>query len=54
MTIYNVEDIFQEDPLNPDNVIMTIPQELCDELHWQPGDTLTITVQDDKLILNKK
>ena len=39
---YKVEDIFEDDPDNPDNVLMKIPDEIAERMGWQPGDTLSI------------
>ncbi len=43
MIEYKVEDIFEEDPDNPDNVVMKIPDEVSERMGWKPGDTLRIT-----------
>jgi bifunctional DNA-binding transcriptional regulator/antitoxin component of YhaV-PrlF toxin-antitoxin module len=43
---YNVEDIFQDDPDNPENVIMTIPDEIMEKMGWTAGDTLSFDIQD--------
>lgn len=53
MTIYKATDIFKDIPDDPDNVHMQIPEEICKELNWVPGDTLTITVEDSKIIIKK-
>ena len=52
---YKVEDIFEDDPDNPDNVLMTIPEEILKEVGWKPGDTLVIEQQENgTVILTKK
>ncbi len=43
MIEYKVEDIFEDDPDNPDNVLMKIPDEVSERMGWKPGDTLRIT-----------
>lgn len=48
------EEIFSEIPDDPDNVIMTIPPEICKAQGWQEGDTISITLENGKLILSKK
>ena len=53
MTIYKVEDIFKEIPGDPDNVIMQLPPEICEQLGWGEGDTLNIQVEDGKIIIKK-
>ena len=52
---YKVEDIFEDDPDNPDNVLMIIPEEILKEVGWKPGDTLVIEQQENgTVILTKK
>ena len=53
MTLHNVEDIFKEDPNDPENVIMQIPDYICEQLNWVANDTLTITIEDSKIIIKK-
>ena len=43
MIEYKVEVIFEDDPDNPDNVLMKIPDEVSERMGWKPGDTLRIT-----------
>ena len=50
---FNVEDIFEEIPGDPDNVIMKIPPEICEAQGWIEGDTLNIKLEDGALILSK-
>ena len=45
--IYNYEDIFEDDPNNPDFVIMNIPLEIREKMGLNDGDTVTITVDED-------
>lgn len=47
MIEYKVEDIFEDDPDNPDNVLMKIPDEISERMGWKPGDVLKIE-QDEK------
>ena len=49
--IYNYDEVFEDIPDDPDNVLLKLPPELCEELGWHPGKTLTIKVEDDKLII---
>ena len=51
---YKVEDIFEDDPDNPDNVLMTIPPEIAEQMGWEPGDVLKITVEEGSMVLEKK
>ena len=34
------EELFHEIPDDPDNVMMTIPPEICEAQGWKEGDTL--------------
>jgi|TARA_B100000035_G_scaffold103171_1_gene87569 hypothetical protein len=47
MIEYKVEEIFEDDPDNPENVLMKIPDEISEKMGWKPGDVLKIT-QDEK------
>ena len=51
--IYNVEEIFQDIPGDEENVLMTIPEEICNKMGWKPGDTLDIKVEGEGLIIQK-
>jgi AbrB family looped-hinge helix DNA binding protein len=48
------EEIFSDIPGDPDNVIMTIPPEICESQGWKEGDIIIVTVDDGKLILSKQ
>jgi hypothetical protein len=50
---YKVEDIFEDDPDNPDNVLMKIPDEISERMGWQPGDTLKISWEDGVISIMK-
>jgi hypothetical protein len=50
---YKVEDIFEDDPDNPDNVLMKIPDEISERMGWQPGDTLKISWEDGVISITK-
>ena len=43
MIEYKVEEIFEDDQNNPDNVLMKIPDEISEKMGWKPGDVLKIT-----------
>lgn len=53
MTIYNVDEIFEEIPGDTDNILMKFPEEIINQLEWKPGDTLTIKVENEGLIIQK-
>jgi len=44
MKTYKVEEIFQDIEGDPENVLMTIPPEIAEEMGWQPGDVLKISI----------
>jgi antitoxin component of MazEF toxin-antitoxin module len=50
---YLVEELFQDIPGDSDNVLLTIPPEICEQAGWQEGDNLQIEVKDQQLIINK-
>jgi hypothetical protein len=50
---YKVEEIFEEIPGDPDNVMMKIPDEICEAQGWKEGDTLTIKIEDGALVISK-
>jgi hypothetical protein len=52
--IFNYEDLFEDIPGDPDNLLFKIPPEILEETGWKEGDTLTITVVDGKIHLSKK
>lgn len=52
-TTFLAEEIFEEIPGDPDNVVMKLPPELCEKMGWKEGDTLDITVEDGAIILKK-
>ena len=50
---FKVEDIFEDIPGDPDNVIMKIPPELMEQAGWQEGDTLDVEVEDGAITIKK-
>ena len=48
-----VEEIFEDIPGDPDNVMMKIPPEICKQNGWKEGDTLNIVVENGALIITK-
>lgn len=49
---YKVDEIFENIPGDPDNVIMKIPPELEKELGWLVDDTINITLDGNSIILS--
>ena len=52
-TIYDVDEIFEEIPGDPDNILMNIPEEICSSMGWEPGDTMIIKMENGGLIIQK-
>ena len=50
---YLAEELFQEIPDDPDNILMTIPPEICEEANLKPGDTVRIEVIDGSMHITK-
>ena len=50
---YTLEDIFEDIPGDPNNVIMKIPPELCEKMGWKEGDTINIKAENGRIILQK-
>ena len=50
---YSADEIFSDDPDNPDNVLMKIPDEIAEQLGWTPGDVLKITWEDGSISITK-
>lgn len=50
---YLVEELFQDIPEDPDNVLFTFPPEILLETGWKEGDTINFEVKDGCLILKK-
>lgn len=48
---YLVEELFEDIPGDPDNVILKIPQEICDAQGWVEGTKLQVIAQEGQLIL---
>lgn len=51
---YKAEDIFQDIPDDPDNVLMTIPPEILESQGWKEGDNLRIEWGDQGSIVITK
>jgi hypothetical protein len=48
------EEIFEDIPGDPDNVIMKIPPEICEKNGWKEGDVLTIKLEDNAIVITKQ
>jgi hypothetical protein len=52
-TTYTAEELFEDIPGDPDNVMFKIPPEICESQGWVEGDTINIKVQDGAMVLSK-
>jgi len=50
---YKIDDIFEDIPGDPDNVIMKIPPEIIEHTGWREGDTLNIEIEDGAIVIKK-
>lgn len=50
---FTAEEIFEEIPGDPDNVMLKFPPELLEQTGWKEGDTLNIQVEDGALVISK-
>jgi hypothetical protein len=48
-----VEEIFEDIPGDPDNVMMKIPPEICEQNGWKEGDTLNIVLENGAIVISK-
>jgi hypothetical protein len=51
--IFTAEEIFQDIPGDPENVMMKFPEEVLALTGWKEGDTLDIKLEDGKIIVTK-
>jgi hypothetical protein len=52
-TTYTVEELFEDIPGDPENVIMKLPPDICEAQGWKEGDTINIKVEDGAMVLSK-
>jgi hypothetical protein len=50
---FSVEDIFEDIPGDPDNVILKFPPEVLEQTGWKAGDTLTVSAVDGAITISK-
>lgn len=51
---YKVEEVFEDIPGDPDNVLLNIPPEIIEQLGWKPGDVLNVEAKEGSIVLEKK
>jgi hypothetical protein len=52
-TVYNVDEIFEDDPDDPENTLMKIPEDIAEKMGWKPGDVLKITWENGTISITK-
>ncbi len=52
--VYLAEEIFEDIPGDPDNVVMKIPPEILEKTGWKEGDTLTVKLEDNAIVISKE
>lgn len=43
---YNVDEIFEDIPGDPDHTMLKIPPEIYEKMGWKEGDNIKITAKD--------
>ena len=51
--ISTADEIFEDIPGDPDNVILKFPPELLEQAGWKEGDTLNIELEDGAITIIK-
>ena len=51
--VYNYEEIFEEIPGDPDNILLKFPPEMLEETGWKEGDTINIEMLNGSLHISK-
>ena len=50
---FKAEEIFEEIPDDPDNVIMKFPEEIIEQTGWKEGDQLNIKLENGAIVVTK-
>ena len=50
---YLVEELFEDIPDDPDNVILKFPPEVLEHTRWQEGDTLNVEIENGAIVISK-
>jgi hypothetical protein len=51
--VFNYEDIFEDIPGDPDNILLKFPPEMLEETGWKEGDTIKIEIVNGSLHISK-
>ena len=52
-TTYKYNEIFEDLEGENGDILLKIPQEICEAEGWKVGDTISIKVEGDALVLSK-
>ena len=53
--IYDYADVFENNPVNKENILITIPPKILEAQGWKVGDTLRVQTGDKgTIIITKK
>ena len=50
---YLAEDLFEDIPGDPNNIMFKIPPEICESAGWKEGDSVRVSVEDGQMIIKK-
>ena len=50
---FSVEDIFEEIPGDPENVLLKFPPEILEQTGWKEGDSLNIKLENGAIVVTK-
>ena len=50
---YLVEELFEDIPGDPDNVILKFPPEILEHTGWQEGDALNVEIENGAIVISK-
>ena len=51
--VFNAEDIFEDIPGDPDNVLLKFPPEILEQTGWKTGDTLDNKLENGAIVVTK-
>lgn len=51
--VFNAEDIFEDIPGDPNNVLLKFPPEILEQTGWKTGDTLDIKLENGAIVVTK-
>jgi len=51
---FKAEEIFEDIPEDPENILMNIPPEISEQMGWVPGDVLKVSIGDQGTVIIEK